>query len=233
MDHLEVSVEEKVEMKIEDREIAVDVTLEGTEAPPLDKEDSDNEAEESDNELLPEPVPKSKLKNDEVFAPQIAQVKKPRKKRKPMTESQLQKLAEARTKAFATKARKKQERDELKALEQEAETTTRQRKIKKLKAVLDDDDDETKTEVKESFKAEREYKETKLQKDYEKQKPTLTQEDLRKATEDAIEAYDTKRKAQKKVKKEKQAKQQQEDMVLNKINKAINPDTNPWDQLFS
>ena len=232
MDHLEVSVEEKVEMKIEDREIAVDLTtLEGTEAPPLEDKDEGTDDEGSDNELLPEPVPKSKLKNDEVFAPKIAQVKKPRKKRKPMTESQLQKLAEARTKAFATKARKKQERDELKALEQEAETTTRQRKIKKLKAVLDDD--ETKTEVKESFKAEREYKETKLQKDYEKQKPTLTQEDLRKATEDAIEAYDTKRKAQKKVKKEKQAKQQQEDMVLNKINKAINPDTNPWDQLFS
>ena len=49
MDHLEVSVEEKVEMKIEDREIAVDVTLEGTEAPPLEDKDEGTDNEESDN----------------------------------------------------------------------------------------------------------------------------------------------------------------------------------------
>ena len=206
---------------------------------------------------------KPKLKNNEVFSggsktpdpvepltPMINPVKKPRKKRKPMTESQLLKLAEARKKAFATKARKKAERDELKSLTHEAETKSRERKIKKLKEVLaEEKEQEVKLEMKvdkvvedleETFDEPPPTPKPKLvrqksityQFDEEKKNSFLTADDLQKATESAIEAYDNRRKREKKIKKAKQAKEAEEDMVLNKINRAINPTKNPWDDFL-
>ena len=243
-------------------------TLEGTELI-ADKETGEENPnfvyEGSDPEETLEPVKKPKLKNNEVFSggktesvqepltPTINPVKKPRKKRKPMTEEQLLKLAEARKKAFATKARKKAERDELKSLTHEAETKSRERKIKKLKQVLaEEKEQEVKVETKidkvvedleETFDEPVAPKPTpklvrqksityQIDDQGDKKNSFLTAEDLQKATESAIEAYDNRRKREKKIKKAKQAKEAEEDMVLNKINRAINPTKNPWDDFL-
>tara|TARA_R110000868_G_scaffold193346_4_gene438148 strand:+ start:5695 stop:6489 length:795 start_codon:yes stop_codon:yes gene_type:complete len=263
MDHL-IPDEPPAPPPSEDR---AEETLEGTELI-ADKETEEENPnfvyEGNDPEETLEPVKKPKLKNNEVFSggktdavepltPTINPVKKPRKKRKPMTESQLLKLAEARKKAFATKARKKAERDELKSLTHEAETKSRERKIKKLKQVLaEEKEQEVKVETKidkvvedleETFneppaptpapKLVRQKSITyQIDDQGDKKNSFLTAEDLQKATESAIEAYDNRRKREKKIKKAKQAKEAEEDMVLNKINRAINPTKNPWDDFL-
>jgi len=141
-----------------------EVTLDGTEAPreilkevintDTGEENpnfvySDNE-EEEEEELVDLPVKKPKLENHEVFsAPVVQEVlpeKKPKRKRKPMTPAQLEKLAEARKKAFATKARKKKERDELRDLQNKVKEKKKKKIKDEIVAELDDD------ELPESFK---------------------------------------------------------------------------------
>ena len=60
--------------------------------------------------------------------------------------------------------------------------------------------------------------------------PSLTQEDLRKAIAEGVEIYDTKRKAQKKIKREKQEEVNRHNEVKQKIQRAIS--VNPWDEFL-
>jgi len=60
--------------------------------------------------------------------------------------------------------------------------------------------------------------------------PSLTQEDLRKAIAEGVEIYDTKRKAQKKIKREKQEEDNRQKEVKQKIQRAIS--VNPWDEFL-
>jgi len=221
-----------------------EATLDGTEPPPLpegepsvkmevqDEEGRYDEEELEDIELPDLPQKKAKLTNDEVFAPKVQPVKKPKKKRKPPTPEQLERLAEARKKAFAVRSAKKKERDEMKALEKKV--------AEKKKAKLEQEIIETldENELPEGILQARKYKEKKMNEDYQTQKPpppqsvipTLTQEDLRKAIAEGVEIYDTKRKAQKKVKREKQAEEQRQREVKQKIQRAIS--VNPWDEFL-
>jgi hypothetical protein len=176
-------------------------TLEGTALPPDPYlNDEPEEVGESDedhlDELLPQKPPK--LTNDEVFAPKIMPVKKERKKRKPMTQEQLDKLAEARTKAFAVKAQKRKEREELETLKKKVETKKQELVKEEILMSLDED------EIPESMKQARKYKEKKLTQQYQQQ---LSPEQIAQAVAQGVESYDRKRKAEKKVKKERQAEE--------------------------
>ena len=200
-------------------------TLEGTALPPDPYlNDEPEEVGESDedhlDELLPQKPPK--LTNDDVFAPKIMPVKKERKKRKPMTQEQLDKLAEARTKAFAVKAQKRKEREELETLKKKVETKKQELVKEEILMSLDED------EIPESMKQARKYKEKKLTQQYQQQ---LSPEQIAQAVAQGVETYDRKRKAEKKVKKERQAEETRQNVIKNKIQRAIDPNA-IWDQFL-
>jgi hypothetical protein len=200
-------------------------TLEGTALPPDPYlNDEPEEVGESDedhlDELLPQKPPK--LTNDEVFAPKIMPVKKERKKRKPMTQEQLDKLAEARTKAFAVKAQKRKEREELETLKKKVETKKQELVKEEILMSLDED------EIPESMKQARKYKEKKLTQQYQQQ---LSPEQIAQAVAQGVESYDRKRKAEKKVKKERQAEETRQNEMKQKIQRAIDPNA-IWDQFL-
>jgi hypothetical protein len=222
-----------------------EATLDGNESPPLEegvplvkmeiKDDDDDGGRYSEGELedieLPDlPKKKPKLTDEEVFAPKVQPVKKPRKKRAPPTPEQLERLAEARKKAFAVKAQKKKERDEMKALEQKVAQKKKQKLEQEIIETLDED------ELPESIKQARKYKEKKMDEDYQSQLPrtqsvvpSITADDLKNAIAQGVEIYDTRRKAQKKLKKEKQADEQRQKDIVQKVQKAIDPNSY-WDQ---
>ena len=228
-----------------------EVTLDGTEAPreilkevinrdPDTGEEnpnfvySDNE-EEEEEELVDLPVKKPKLENHEVFsAPVVQEVlpeKKPKRKRKPMTPAQLEKLAEARKKAFATKARKKKERDELRDLQNKVKEKKKKKIKDEIVAELDDD------ELPESFKKAQPVKEPEPPKQVTQviQKsitPGMTPEQIALAVAQGVEAYDTKRKAQKKIKKQKEAQELKHKTDIRKISNALNFGSSPWDEFL-
>ena len=195
---------------------------------------SDNE-EEEEEELVDLPVKKPKLENHEVFsAPVVQEVKKPKRKRKPMTPAQLEKLAEARKKAFATKARKKKERDELRDLQNKVKEKKKKKIKDEIVAELDDD------ELPESFKKAKPVKE---QQEPEPPKqvtqviqksitPGMTPEQIALAVAQGVEAYDTKRKAQKKIKKQKEAQELKHKTDIRKISNALNFGSSPWDEFL-
>jgi len=220
-----------------------EATLEGTEPPPLpegepqrppesvpplskvkmeveDEEGRYDEEELDEIELPDMPQKKAKLQDSEVFsAPKVAPVKKPRKKRKPMTPEQLERLAEGRKKAFAVRAQKKKERDEMKALEKKVA----QKKKEKLEAeIIDTLDDE---DIPQKMKEKR----VPLVRQ-QSVVPSITHEDLMNAVAQGVEIYDTKRKAQKKVKKEQQVIEQREAQVRQKVQRALS--VNPWDEFL-
>ncbi len=248
--HFDIEVAEPAPAPEEEEE---EVTLDGTEAPreilkevinPETGEEnpnfvySDNE-EEEEEELVDLPVKKPKLENHEVFsAPVVQEVlpeKKPKRKRKPMTPAQLEKLAEARKKAFATKARKKKERDELRDLQNKVKEKKKKKIKDEIVAELDDD------ELPESFKKAQPVKEPPAKQQEPKQvtqviqksiTPGMTPEQIALAVAQGVEAYDTKRKAQKKIKKQKEAQELKHKTDIRKISNALNFGSSPWDEFL-
>jgi len=203
-------------------------TLDGTEVPPDPYDDTPTEdvvveereeigADDEDNleELMVEKKPK--LTNDEVFAPTIAPIKKPRKKRKPMTQEQLDKLALAREKANAVRLQRKKEKQELENLKSKVAKKRRAKQEQEILAELSDDDIPETMKVKKVAPV--------------KQQPAFTPEQIAQAVASGVETYDRKRKAEKKVKRERQAVEQQTADVRMKVQRAIDPNA-VWDQFL-
>ena len=203
-------------------------TLDGTEVPPDPYNDETTEdvvveereeigADDEDNleELMVEKKPK--LTNDEVFAPTIAPIKKPRKKRKPMTQEQLDKLALAREKANAVRLQRKKEKEELENLKSKVAKKRRAKQEQEILAELSDEDIPETMKVKKVAPV--------------KQQPAFTAEQIANAVASGVETYDRKRKAEKKVKRERQAVEQQTADVRMKVQRAIDPNA-VWDQFL-
>jgi len=216
-----------------------EATLEGTEPPPMpeaeppsvkmevneEEEEGRYEEEELEDIELPDlPQKKAKLTNDEVFAPKVQPVKKPKKKRKPPTPEQLERLAEARKKAFAVRSAKKKERDEMKALEKKVAQKKKQKLEQEIIDTLDED------EIPETMKQKRVPQTPRTPPQEVVKTQGLTMEDLNRAIAQGVEIYDTKRKAQKKIKREKQEQEQRQKEVKQKIQRAIS--VNPWDEIL-
>ena len=204
-DHFDISLPPPAEPEPEP-------SLEGTVAPKLEMEINE-ETEEVDPQFV---YPEGKYEEE----------KKVRKKRKPMTPEQLEKLAEARKKAFATKALKKKERDEMKVLEQKV---AKKKKAKQHQEIIDELSDE---ELPESFKQKDKETPKLVRTESVKVRPAITQEDLMMAVASGVETYDRKRKAEKKVKKEKKAQEDRQTDNVRKITGALNLGTSPWDQFL-
>tara|TARA_R110001606_G_scaffold187843_2_gene335423 strand:+ start:1977 stop:2720 length:744 start_codon:yes stop_codon:yes gene_type:complete len=227
-----------------------EVSLEGTTAPAVKMEVNEETEEENpqfvyeeekegryeedeldDIEIPDMPVKRTKLANDDVFSTPViapvAPVKKVRKKRKPMTPEQLEKLAQARKKAFATKALKKKERDEMKVLEQKV---AKKKKAKQHQEIIDELSDD---ELPETFKKEVPYTPPQQRAHSSSSKRSeITHDDLMRAVASGVETYDRKRKAEKKVKKEKQAQEARQTDNVRKIAGAMAMGTSPWDQFL-
>lgn len=200
------------------------------EEPAVEMEVSERYDEDELEELeLPElPEKKPKLTNDEVFAPPSVKPvkekeKKPRKKRKPMTPEQLERLAEGRKKAFAVKAQKKKERDEMKALQKKVEE---KKKAKQHQEIMDELSDD---EIPETMKKQRPPKKV-APPQTQSIMPSLTQEDLMMAVAQGVESYDRKRKAEKAKKRERQAVEARDNEIKQKVQRAVS--VNPWDQFL-
>ena len=161
-------------------------------------------------------VEEEEEEEEEVVIPVVEPVKKVKKKRKPMTPEHLAKLAVAREKAFAVKAKKKAERDEIRDLQ----TKVVNKKNKKIKDIIMEnlDDDELPVHMR------REVKEKVVPKN-----ETMSKQQIAEAVALGVETYDAKRRAEKKTKKEAMAQQEKQNDNIRKISNAMNLGTNAWD----
>lgn len=218
-----------------------EATLEGTEPPPpmdipedepprlggvqMEVSEKYDEDELEDIELPDLPVKKEKLKNDDVFAPKVKAVKKEKvkKKRKPPTPEQLERLAQGRQKAFAARALKKKERDELKALEKKVADKKKADAKKQLLLELGEE------EMPEEPPSPKKTIPMKKAPSTQSIMPSITQEDLMIAVAQGVETYDRKRKAEKVKKKERQELESRQTEIKMKVQRAIDPNAF-WDQ---
>lgn len=205
---------------------------------------SNYDSEESEDELIPEPkkrvvIPKKDIfksisnkvssGNAESDVPQIKKVKQKRKPRGPPSEKQLEALARAREKGAETRRKKAEEKKKIKELENEVKRQEIEEKKKSLERKL----------KKPVFKEEVEYKEKKMEEDYNRQlnesKPPVNkkvvEDTIEKAVEKGIAEYEMKRKARKEEKKKRIEKEEYDKKVLNTVQRAINPD-DYWSECF-
>ena len=206
----------------------VEATLEGTEPPPpmdmpedepphlgrvqMEVSEKYDEDELEDIELPDLPTKKEKVK----------------KKRKPPTPEQLERLAQGRQKAFAARALKKKERDELKALEKKV--ADKKKADTKKQLLLELGEEEIPEQVP-HVKPPSPKKTIPMKKAPSTQSimPSITQEDLMMAVAQGVESYDRKRKAEKVKKKERQEVESRETEIKMKVQRAIDPNAF-WDQ---
>ena len=197
-------------------EVAIDVVEEVVIEAPSSPEELGLSDDEHLDELVVEKRPK--LSDDEVFsAPVVAPVKKERKKRKPMTEAQLENLSKAREKALQTRLKKKAEKDQINTLKEKVAVRRALKLEQEIMDELSDDD------IPEQMK-------TKIVTRKVKEQPSFTPEQIAHAVATGVETYDRKRKAEKVVKRTRQVKEKQEAEVVKKIQNAIS--VNPWDQFL-
>jgi hypothetical protein len=204
------------------------------------------EDEEDEDSLVPEPVKKEKIPQDEIFtppkvktildpeslkedpAPQSA-VKKPkqtRKKRGPATPEQLERLARGRAKAAETRARKKKEKEERLAKEKadkDLVEAVREKERKKLRKKLEEPIDEPSPVPSVKFVE----KPVVVEKGYSQKD---LDEAVARAVEQSVAKVETLRKNRKAEKQKAQAKAKHEAKVFKDINTALKNDV--WAQCF-
>jgi len=144
--------------------------------------------------------------------------------KKVRSEKQREHLKKAREKALATrqaKAKVKKEEAEFKRLEREK----KREESHKLKLLKEDKDFETKKKIQESVPP------TPLT----KQNKSFTEEDIMLIQQKAIHSYETKRKAEKKIRKEEESKVKQEALIHQKVSRAVQQDPNDmiWGSCFN
>ena len=182
--------------------------------------------EEEITDKFVEPEKKQKIPQEEIFksAPKVQPVKEPTdpplKKKRVMTQKQLDALAEARQRGIATRRRKAEEKKRMKELEKEEKQLLKEQKVKRVRK-LKEEVDPAPPQV--------------VEKIVEKVVPTgYTQEQLDAAVAEAVEKSVSKvevlRKQRKAKKKEVQAKEQHDAKVFKDINSALKNDV--WAQCF-
>lgn len=200
---------------------------------------------DEDIDLVPEPVKKQKIPQDEIFtAPKVKTIldpeslnepsegvpptKKPkqtRKKRGPASAEQLERLALGRAKAAETRERKKKEKEERLAKEKadkELVEAVREKERKKLRKKLEEpiEDSPTVTErvVEKPVVVEKGYSQEQLD------------EAVQRAVSESVNRVEILRKQRKETKKKAEAAAKAEAKVFKDINAALKND--PWAQCF-
>ena len=102
---------------------AIEPVSEETIDEPVDEpSEEEDELVLSDEEVIIEPVKREKIPQEEIFAPKVLPLSKPkqtRKKGRVMTEKQLEALAKAREKGIETRRRNAAEKKKMKEMEKE------------------------------------------------------------------------------------------------------------------
>jgi len=222
----EQPVEEPVEEPISAPEGA-----EGSVDEPSEDKELELEEEEEEEEVITEPVKKEKISQEEIFAPKVLPVQKPkqtRKKGRVMSEKQLQALAAARAKGIETRKRNAAEKKKMKEMEQEEKNLIKEQKVKKfkkLKKAVEEDIDEGDPPTPSVKVVE---KERIVEKGYSQEQLDAA---VLEAVERSVNRVEVLRKERKAVKKQAQAKEQHDAKVFKEINSALKkPDV--WDSCF-
>ena len=218
-----------------------------------EEEHAEQQGEEEEEELVPMPVKRKKIPQEEIFStpkvktildpesmkePQLnledsaerqtKKTKQTRKKRGPASAEQLERLARGREKAKETRARKKLEKEEKNAKDKSDKDlveAVRERERKKLRKKLETpiDDDEERLVPKVQIVE----KPVVVEKGY-------SQEDLddavARAVEQSVNRVEVLRKQRKDVKKKAQAKAEHDSKVFKEINTAMKNDV--WANCF-
>ena len=179
-----------------------------------------SEAEEDEDTIKVDPIDDKVIFGTDESEPEPV-IKKVR------SEKQREHLKKAREKALATrqaKAKVKKEEQEVKRLEREA----KREEAHKLKVLKEEKDFELKKKIESTPKPEP----VNIQ---PKQNKGFTEEDIISIQQKAIDSYETKRKAEKKIRKEEEAKVKQEAMIHQKIARAVHRDPNDdvWGSCFN
>jgi hypothetical protein len=226
-------------------EYLADVVMPSTPEPQTDLETEQeiiSQSEETDNKIYSdeeeeditdkfvEPEKKEKIPQEEIFksAPKVQPVKEPTdpplKKKRVMTQKQLDALAEARQRGIATRRRGAEEKKKMKELEKEEKQLLKEQKVKRVRKL--------KEEVVGGVESPAPQV---VEKVVEKIVPTgYTQSQLdeavKKAVEESVSKVEVLRKQRKAKKKEVQAKEQHDARVFADINSALKNDV--WAQCF-
>jgi len=208
----------------------------------LDQEELD-EIDYEEDEVVPEPVKKQKIPQDEIFtAPKVKTIldpdslkepsppekkqKQTRKKRGPATPEQLERLARGRAKAAETRERKKKEKEELKAKEKadkDLVEAVREKERKKLRKKLEEPDED----VPPSVPVKVVEKPVVVEKGYSQQD---LDDAVARAVEQSVNRVETLRKQRKAEKAKALAKKNHDAKVFKDINSALKND--PWADCF-
>ena len=206
----------------------IDLGAEGSVDEPSEEED---ELVLSDEEVIIEPVKREKIPQEEIFAPKVLPLSKPkqtRKKGRVMTEKQLEALAKAREKGIETRRRNAAEKKKMKEMEKEEKNLIKEQKVKKfnkLKKAVEEDIDDTEPP---STSVKFVEKERIVEKGYSQDQLDAA---VSEAVERSVNRVEVLRKERKKVKKQAQAKEQHDAKVFKEINSALKkPDV--WDSCF-
>jgi hypothetical protein len=182
-------------------------------------EDENIEVEiKEEPEIIPEEIPKRKLSNEEVFkTPKVKEIKpilqkeeenveeKPVKKKRQMSEKQLQHLARIREKGQKALKEKRELDKKFKAEGKKPPPSKRSKK----KVISDP-------------KGQGENKDPPIQ------QSSLNKQDIEDITTNAIDRYEVKRKARKEEKKKKQATENHQKKVQTTIQKALGQEQDIW-----
>tara|TARA_R110000744_G_scaffold138045_2_gene248736 strand:- start:853 stop:1542 length:690 start_codon:yes stop_codon:yes gene_type:complete len=183
---------------------------EDSEAKELDSPVEEEKPINDDSDLELKPIVDDEVifgTKEEPLSPISVKQMKPKKE---STQKQRDHLKKAREKALATRQAKAKIRKE----EQEKKSLERQKKREEadlLKIQKEDQDHLKKVQVKQ-------------EEDYKSSFKHLTEQQIIQLQQSAIENYEVKRKAAKVIKKQEQAKIQQDKKIYETINKAVNPD---------
>jgi len=195
-------------------------------------EPEDQISTDEEEEIIPEPEKKEKIPQEEIFKapPKVQPVKEPddapKKKKRVMSQKQLDALAEARQRGIATRRRKAEEKKKMKELEKEEKQLLKEQKVKRVRKLKEEVDGVVNTAAppKEVQIVE---KEKIVEKGY-----TQAQLDaaVAEAVEKSVNRVETLRKERKAKKKEAQAKEQHDAKVFKEINSALKNDV--WAECF-
>lgn len=201
-----------------------------------DTEETDNkissDEEEDITDKFVEPEKKEKIPQEEIFksAPKVQPVKepdaesaKPKKKKRVMSQKQLDALAEARQRGIITRKKKAEEKKRMKELEKEEKQLLKEQKVKRVRKLKEEvvgvPEPPKQVQIIEKEKiVETGYTQSQLD------------EAVKKAVEESVNKVEVLRKQRKAKKKEEQAKEKHEQKVFQDINNALKP--SGWDICF-
>jgi hypothetical protein len=198
---------------------------------PDTNEGEDQISSDEEEDIIPEPKKKEKIPQEEIFKspPKVQPVAdalddKPKKKKRVMTQKQLDALSEARQRGIATRRAKAEEKKRMKELEKEEKQLLKEQKVKRVRKLKEEVGIEpappqvVEKVVEKDRIVETGYTQSQLD------------EAVKKAVEESVNKVETLRKQRKAKKKEVQAKEQHDARVFQEINSALKP--SGWDICF-